>query len=228
MPTTFLKQLLQEEERSDFASLRSAYLAKQQGLRNVFLQQMNTFIVEALAWDVQRQRKFTDGLLTACEREEGVQDLLIHPLKERLLKPVLKQWMNDLSEDVRPYRWFGVFFFGEDNSLEYLQTAIDRGGRQEQLAIETMIRHLLNGLWYAFHHLNEDLYLSETEDDAETLQETRLLIDQLDDSVQKTEFMEEWQEHARTYELWLRFLKEETEGFMEWRERQEKRGENKQ
>jgi len=167
-------------------------------------------------------------LLTACEREEDVHELLIHPLNERLLKPVLKQWMNDLPEDVRPYRWFGIFFFEEDNSLEYLQTAIDRDGRQEQLAIETMIRHLLNWLWYAFHHLNEDLYLSETEDDAETLKETRLLIDQLDDSVQKTEFMEEWQEHARTYELWLRFLKEETEGFMEWRERQEKQGENKQ
>jgi len=228
MSSTFLKQLLEEEERSDFASLRFAYLAKQQGLRNVFLQQMNTFIAEALAWDIQRQRQFTVLLLTACEREETVQDLLIHPLKERLLKPVLKQWMNDLPEDVRPYRWFGVFSFEEDNRLEYLQTAIDRGGRQEQLAIETMIRHLLNWLWYAFHHLNEDLYLSETEDDAETLKETRLLMDQLDDSVQKTEFMEEWQEHARTYELWLRFLKKETEGFMEWRERQEKRGENKQ
>ncbi|MCT4780593.1 MULTISPECIES: hypothetical protein [Exiguobacterium] len=228
MPSTFLKQLLQEEERSDFASLRFAYLAKQQGLRNVFLQQMNTFIAEALAWDVKRQRQFTDGLLTACEREEAVQDLLIHPLKERLLKPVLKQWMNDLPEDVRPYRWFGIFSFEEDNRLEYLQTAIDRGGRQERLAIETMIRHLLNWLWYAFHHLNEDLYLSETEDDAETLQETRLLMDQLGDSVQKAEFMEEWQEHARTYELWLRFLEEETEGFMEWRERLEKQGENKQ
>ncbi|MDI3235114.1 hypothetical protein QK289_08865 [Exiguobacterium antarcticum] len=228
MPTTFLKQLLQEKESSDFSSLRSAYLTKQQGLRNVFLQQMNKFIAEALVWDIQRQRQFTDWLLTACEREEDVHELLIHPLNERLLKPVLKQWMNDLPEDVRPYRWFGIFFFEEDNSLEYLQTAIDRGGPQEQLAIETMIRHLLNWLWYAFHHLNEDLYLSETEDDAETLKETRLLIDQLDDSVQKTEFMEEWQEHARTYELWLRFLKEETEGFMEWRERQEKQGENKQ
>ena len=219
---------MQEKERSDFASLRSAYLAKQQGLRNVFLQQMNKFIAEALVWDIQRQRQFTDWLLTACEREEDVHELLIHPLNERLLKPVLKKWMNDLPEDVRPYRWFGIFFFEEDNRLEYLQTAIDRGGQQEQLAIETMIRHLLNWLWYAFHHLNEDLYLSETEDDAETLKETRLLMDQLDDSVQKTEFMEEWQEHARTYELWLRFLKEETEGFMEWRERQEKQGENKQ
>lgn len=228
MPTTFLKQLLQEEERSDFSSLRSAYLAKQQGLRNVFLQQMNTFIAETLTWEIQRQRQFTEWLLSACEQEEEVQDLLIHPLNERLLKPVLKQWMNDLPEDIRPYRWFGIFFFEEDNSLEYLQATIDRGGRQEQLAIEKMIRRLLNGLWYAFHHLNEDLYLSETEDDAETLQETRLLIDQLDDSVQKTEFMEEWQEHARTYELWLRFLKEETVGFMEWRERQEKQGENKQ
>ncbi|WP_426355171.1 hypothetical protein [Exiguobacterium sp. R-39] len=48
MPTTFLKQLLQEKESSDFSSLRSAYLAKQQGLRNVFLQQMNKFIAEAL------------------------------------------------------------------------------------------------------------------------------------------------------------------------------------
>lgn len=99
MQSTFLKQLLQEEERTDFASLRSAYLAKQQGLRNVFLQQMNTFIAEALAWDIQRQRQFTVLLLTACEREETVQDLLIHPLKEMLLKPVLKQWMNDLPED---------------------------------------------------------------------------------------------------------------------------------
>lgn len=48
MPTTFLKQLVQEGNLSDFASLRSAYLAKEQGLRNVFLQQMNTFIAEAL------------------------------------------------------------------------------------------------------------------------------------------------------------------------------------
>ena len=138
---------MQEEERSDFSSLRSAYLAKQQGLRNVFLQQMNTFIAEALAWDIQRQRQFTDGLLTACEGENEVQNLLIHPLKERLLKPVLKQWMNDLPEDIRQYRWFGVFFFEEDNSLEYLQTTIDRGGRQEQLAIETVIRFKRPSSW---------------------------------------------------------------------------------
>ena len=194
----------------------------------MFLQQMNKFIAEALVWDIQRQRQFTDWLLTACEREENVHELLIHRLKERLLKPVLKQWMNDLPEDVRPYRWFGIFSFEEDNRLEYLQTAIDRGGRKEQLAIETMLRHLLNGLWYAFHHLDEDLYLSETEDDAETLQETRLLMDQLDDSVQKAEFIEEWQEHVQTYELWLRFLEEETEGFIEWWNQQEKQGENKQ
>ncbi|MCQ4090570.1 hypothetical protein [Exiguobacterium sp. LL15] len=160
------------------------------------------------------------GSLTTCEGETDASFLLIHPLKERLLKPTLKKWMKEMSDDVRPYRWYGLFF-DEDDRYIYLQEAITRVGRQEQLAIERMIDHLLYGLWYSFHHLNEDLYLGEIEEDAATLTEAWLLIEQLEDAVLKSECINEWQKRNQTLTYWTRFRQEQTTGFMEWRMQQE-------
>ncbi|WP_294746840.1 hypothetical protein [uncultured Exiguobacterium sp.] len=96
-----------------------------------------------------------------------------------------------LPDDVRPDRWYGLFF-DEDDRFIYLQEAITRGVRREQLAIETMIDYHLYGLWYSFHHLDEDLYLGEIEEDAATLTEAWLIIEQLEDAVLKSECINEW------------------------------------
>ncbi|WP_051656247.1 hypothetical protein [Exiguobacterium acetylicum] len=215
-----LDKLLQDPAVSEVPRLHSALLAKDRGLRKAWLVHMERFIEKANTWNFERQRMFVSWLLSTCEGETEASFLLIHPLKERLLKPTLKKWMKEMPDDVRPYRWYGLFF-DEDDRYIYLQEAITRGGRQEQLAIEKMIDHHLYGLWYSFHHLNEDLYLGEIEEDAATLTETWLLIEQLEDAVLKSECINEWQKMNQTLTDWVRFRQEQTTGFMEWRLQQE-------
>lgn len=220
---SLLHKLLQDPVISEVPCLQNALLAKERGLRREWLVHIDRFIEEANTWNFERQRTFVSWLLSTCERESDVSVLLIYPLKERLLKPTLKKWMKELPDDVRPYRWYGLFF-NEDDRFIYLQEAITRGGRREQLAIERMIDHHLYGLWYSFHHLDEDLYLGEIEEDAESLTEAWLLIEQLDDAVFKSERITEWQKLNQTLTDWIRFRQEHTTGFMEWRMQQESKG----
>ena len=220
---SLLNKLLQDPVVFDLPRLHTALLAKNRGLRKEWLVHMDRFIEEANTWDFERQRTFVNWLLSTCEREADASVLLIHPLKERLLKPFLNQWMKEMPDDVRPYRWYGLFF-DEDDRYIYLQEAITRGGRREQLAIETMIDHHLYGLWYSFHHLDEDLYLGEIEEDAAPLTDAWLLIEQLDDAVFKSERINEWQKLNQTFTYWIRFRQEHTTGFMEWRMQQESQG----
>lgn len=217
---SLLNKLLQDPIVSDLPRLHTALLAKNRGLRKEWLVHMDRFIEEANTWNFERQRTFVSWLLSTCEGETDASFLLIHPLKERLLKPTLKKWMKEMPDDVRPYRWYGLFF-DEDDRYIYLQEAITRGERREQLAIERMIDHHLYGLWYSFHHLDEDLYLGEIEKDAATLTETWLLIEQLDDAALKSTCINEWQKLNQTLTDWIRFRQEQTNGFMEWRMQQE-------
>ncbi|WP_290773658.1 MULTISPECIES: hypothetical protein [unclassified Exiguobacterium] len=217
---SLLNKLLQDPVVSEIPRLHNALLAKERGLRKEWLVHIDEFIEEANAWDFERQRTFVNLLLSTCEGESDVSVLLIHPIQKRLLKPILNQWMKELPDDVRPYRWYGLFF-DEDDRFIYLQEAITRGGRREQLAIERMIDHHLYGLWYSFHHLDEDLYLGEIEEDAAFLTEAQLLIEQLDDVVFKSECIIEWQKLNQTLTYWVRFREEHTTGFMEWRMQQE-------
>ena len=213
---SLLDKLLQEPAVSEVPRLHSALLAKERGLRKACLLHMDGFIEEADTWYFERQRTFVSWLLSTCEGETDASVLLIHPLKERLLKPTLKKWMKEMPDDVRPYRWYGLFF-DEDDRFIYLQEAITRGGRREQLVIETMIDHHLYGLWYSFHHLDEDLYLGEIEEDAATLTEAWLLIEQLEDAVLKSTCINEWKKMNQTLTYWTRFRQEQTTGFMDWR-----------
>jgi len=217
---SLLDKLLQDPIVSDLPHLHTALLAKNRGLRKEWLVHMDRFIEEANMWNFERQRTFVSWLLSTCEGETDASFLLIHPLKERLLKPTLKKWIKELPDDVRLYRWYGLFI-DEDDRYIYLQEAITRGGRREQLAIETMIDHHLYGLWYSFHHLDEDLYLGEIKEDAATLTEAWLLIEQLEDAVLKSECINEWQKMNQTLTDWIRFEQEQTTGFMEWRMQQE-------
>lgn len=217
---SLINKLLQDPAVSEVPRLHSALLAKERGLRKAWLVHIDEFIEEVNTWNFERQWTFVNWLLSTCEGETDASFLLIHPLKDRLLKPTLKKWMKEMPDDVRPYRWYGLFF-DEDDRFIYLQEAITRGGRREQLAIERMIDHHLYGLWYSFHHLDEDLYLGEIEEDAAILTEAWLLIEQLEDAVLKSECINEWQKLNQTLTNWIRFRQEHTTGFMEWRMQQE-------
>ncbi|AOT00454.1 hypothetical protein ESP131_09360 [Exiguobacterium sp. U13-1] len=87
-----------------------------------------------------------------------------------------------------------------------------------------MIDHHLYGLWHSFHHLDEDLYLGEIKEDAASLTEAWLLIEQLEDAVLKSTCINEWKKMNQTLTDWIRFRKEQTTGFMEWRMQQESKG----
>ena len=91
---SLLDKLLQEPAVSEVPRLHSALLAKERGLRKAWLLHMEGFIEEADTCYFERQRTFVSWLLSTCEGEIGASVLLIHPLKERLLKPTLKKWMK--------------------------------------------------------------------------------------------------------------------------------------
>ncbi|WP_294741890.1 hypothetical protein [uncultured Exiguobacterium sp.] len=88
---SLLDKLLQEPAVSEVSLLHSALLAKERGLRKAWLLHMEGFIEETDTWYFERQRTFVSWLLTTCEEEADASVILIHPLKERFLKPILNQ-----------------------------------------------------------------------------------------------------------------------------------------
>ncbi|WP_458117413.1 hypothetical protein M1D95_10580 [Bacillus sp. PK3-130] len=94
------------------------------------------------------------------QTSDDIHHVLVHPLEEELLKPLLEGWMKSNSEDPRPYRWYGVFL-NTEKRVDYLHNALRLGGSNEQLSLLILINFNLVALWYSFHHISEDLYLGD-------------------------------------------------------------------
>lgn len=93
----------------------NSFVSTKKRLRKVAFKSLNSFINETKDWDGNKKKEFVNWLFGWIEKSENIHHVLVYPLEENLLKPILKEWMDDDSKDPKLFRWYGIFLKDENN-----------------------------------------------------------------------------------------------------------------
>ncbi|QRF34115.1 hypothetical protein [Bacillus safensis] len=212
---TILQAIIQDEGVNDYPLFRQYCVRKEQGLRKDALNVLQTFIEEMKENDFEVQRKFTAWLFEWIERFEDGHHLLVYPLVNGVIQPVFQTWENVDPMDVRPYRWQGLFVH-QGEGLPHLLKALELGGSKEQRVIVQICETYLSALWYSFHHIHEDLYLSTYEKDQERIQGIERVMMLIQDKRTRTNVQKQAVYYGQLLTDWMAFQQTETRDFMKW------------
>ncbi|MFK2825232.1 hypothetical protein QYG89_05975 [Bacillus sp. B190/17] len=210
-----LTNLIENEYLEKYPSFKEFCLYKEKGLRKKAFNSLHSFIEEAKHWDQNQKKDFVSWLFKVFEKSENVHHILVHPLEENLLKPFLKEWMSEESKDPLPFRWYGLFF-NTENRMKYLEKALEIGGKGEQRVLLKMIDMYFYSLWYSFHHISEDLYLGDVEEDKNILLKTEELCIDVKDVHSKKNVIETVDYYQNLLKDWIDFKSQDKEEFVKW------------
>lgn len=210
-----LKNIIENEHSNKYTLFKEYCLLKDKGLRKESFKSLNSFINEVKKWNTALLHDFADWLFSIFERSEDIHHVLVYPLEENLLKPLLDKWIVLNPQDIRPYRWYGLFLHTE-NQIKYLNKALELGGNKEQLVIIRLIDYYLDSLWYSFHHLSEDLYLGSIEEDKDLISKLEHLVQLVKDEQYKINLQEGITYYTNLLNDWIKFKEDESEGFVKW------------
>ncbi|MGG1882966.1 hypothetical protein ABDI15_11330 [Bacillus safensis] len=212
---TILQAIIQDEGVNDYPLFRQYCVRKEQGLRKDALNVLQAFIEEMKENDFEVQREFAAWLFEWIERFEDGQHLLVYPLVNGVIQPVFQTWENVDPLDVRLYRWQGLFVH-QGEGLPHLLKALELGGSKEQRVIVQICETYLSALWYSFHHIHEDLYLSTYEKDQERIQGIERVMMLIQDQRTRTNVQKQADYYDQLLMDWMAFQQTETRGFMKW------------
>lgn len=210
-----LTNVLKNDRLDDYPLFKKFCVLKEKGLRKESFKALSSFIDEANKWGKDKKMNFACWLFTLFEVSDNIHHLLVHPLEENLLKPILEEWIKNNPEEPRPYRWYGLFLQTE-KCIDYLKNAIELGGRSEQLSFLKLIDINLYSLWYSFHHISEDLYLGNIEKDSILITKLQQLNDKLECQQTKKDNDEEINYYRELLNDWMIFKNEQEKDFINW------------
>ncbi|KZR58609.1 hypothetical protein [Pseudobacillus badius] len=189
---------------------------KDQGLRQASFQKLDAFLQKTREWEQAEKRVFVSRLFSLCETAENSRELIVYPLEQRLLKPVLERWMKEKDCDARPFKWHGLFLSSESR-LEYLEAAFEKSGKKDQQVLEALMDFYSHCVWYSFHHIAEDAYLGEIEEDRQMIQRLKALHKYITDEERQNGWKKAIAGHEALLNDWTAFISSgQTEGFAEW------------
>ncbi|MEC0921089.1 hypothetical protein ACTHOS_14705 [Bacillus safensis] len=212
---TILQAIIQDEGVNDYPLFRQYCVRKEQGLRKDALNVLQSFIEEMKENDFEVQREFAAWLFQWIERFEDGYHLLVYPLVNGVIQPVFQTWEKVDPLDVRPYRWQGLFVH-QGEGLPHLLKALELGGSKEQRVIVQICEIYLSALWYSFHHIHEDLYLSTYEKDQERIQGIENVMMLIQNKRIRTNVQKQAVYYGQLLKDWMAFQQTETRGFMTW------------
>lgn len=212
--TDLIKAIITDPISNQYQGFLDYCILKDKGLRKKSFEILQIFITGVKQWEEQDQRDFICWLFGLFESTDNHHQVLVHPLEEQLLKPILQSWM-DIQNDPRPFRWFGLFL-NSYNRMDYLNKAIELGGLKEQRALRKVIELKLDWLWYIFHHVAEDLYLGNIIEDRKIIEEIDILLTDIqDDEVQK-DIQNELAYYKKLMNDWDEFSRSSKSDFVKW------------
>ncbi|WHY03316.1 hypothetical protein [Neobacillus sp. DY30] len=210
-----ITNVLKNDRLDEYPLFKKFCVLKEKGLRKDSFKVLSIFIDEAKKWSNDKQQDFACWLFALFEVSDSIHNLLVHPLEENLLKPILEDWMKNNPIDPRPHRWYGVFLHTEKR-LEYLNKALELGGSSEQLSLLKLIDINLYSLWYSFHHISEDLYLGDIEEDSRLITETQQLNNKVECQQTRKNNEGELNYYRELLNDWKMFKNEQTKDFVNW------------
>lgn len=107
-------------------------------------------------------------------------------------------------------------FLQTEERVEYLNIAIELGGKSEQLSLLKLIDIHFYSLWYSFHHISEDLYLGNIEKDTILISNLQQLNDQVECTQTRKNIDDEINYYRELMNDWMMFEKEQKKDFVEW------------
>ncbi|AMB89112.1 MULTISPECIES: hypothetical protein [Bacillus] len=212
---TILQTIIEDERSHDYPLFRQYCVRKEQGLRKDALKVLQSFVEEMNKNEFAARRSFVAWLFDYIERFEDGHYLLVYPLVHGVIHPVLREWENIDPMDVRPYRWQGLFVH-QGEGLPYLLKALEMGGSKEQRVIVQICKTYFSALWYSFHHIHEDLYLSTYEKDHERIQGIQDVMKLIEDKNVQSNVEKLAVYYNQLLSDWKEFQQTETRGFVKW------------
>lgn len=94
-----LTNILKSDRLDEYPLFQKFCSLKEKGLRKESFKALSSFIDEAKTWDNNAQQKFACWLFALFETSDDIHHVLVHPLEEELLKPLLEGWMKNNPED---------------------------------------------------------------------------------------------------------------------------------
>jgi hypothetical protein len=210
-----LTNVLKNDRLNEYSLFKKFCVLKEKGLRKESFTALSSFIDEARKWDINKQQDFTCWLFDLFEVSDNIHHVLVHPLEENLLKPILEEWIKNKPKEPRPYRWYGLFLQSE-KSIDYLNNAIELGGRSEQLSLLKLIDIDFYSLWHSFHHISEDLYLGNIEEDFILITKLQQLNDKVECPQTRKDNNDEINYYRELLNDWMIFTNEQEKDFVNW------------
>jgi len=180
------------------------------GLRKNALKAISEFTNNAVLWDFEKRKGFTDSLLTLQRSNTGIHQLIPFPVSNKIFEPTLKEWVQLYPNDVKANRWFGITF----QNIEALEKAANTDPK-EIIARYTIIDWLGNQLQFATHHLPEHFIGTPTELDR-IIKKVDELLKQLPESDNQKQLVAEHSQQVQLINDWKTFLVEGHSNFKLW------------
>jgi hypothetical protein len=210
-----LINIIEDGSAGEYSLFKEYCIKKEKWLRKDSFSSLDRFIKEANGWEFETQKRFVLWLFQIFEESDNLHNVLVHPLEQNLLKPVLENWMTQNTNDPRPYRWYGLFLNSE-NAVYYLNKALEIGELQEQRVILKLIDIYFYGLWYSFHHISESLYLGNVDEDFETISMIESLNEKVASEEDKLKNLNGIKYYRCLIADWIEFKEQECEDFVRW------------
>lgn len=210
-----MHRLLHDPNMDKYPEFRTFCELKDKGLRKQALAAMTPFLETVKTWNFEQRQEFVSWLYTHDESSEQANsyNVFVYSLVINVLQPTLIEWKQRFPNDPRPYRWL----------QEYEQVFV-LGGLTEQIAVEALMDKKMHALWFAFHHINEDLYLSKIDEDREIIVEARKLNQNVLNEEKRADYEAELRYYSDLLEDWVVYIQSglDDESFLDWCERYER------
>lgn len=220
-----MHDLLNDPNINNYPEFHTFCELKKRGFRKQALAALTPFIETMKNRNFEHRQEFVTWLFTISERtrQNDVSDVFVYPLVTNILEPTLVEWTERSPKDARPYRWLGLYAF-EELWYERLERAIEIGGLAEQRVIEALMDHKVSAVKFSFHHINENVYLGEVNQDRAIIIEARKLNQSVLNEEKRADYDAELSSYSELLGDWVVYTQSgsDDESFLEWCERNER------
>jgi hypothetical protein len=201
----------QLREHPDLEPLADFTLLRDRGLRTPAFASLRAFLQSAATWSTERARHNAVLVLELFGRLQQTRRLLIHPLREEFLLPVLHDWAQREPRAREPERWLGLLEYDPVRLARALEAA--PGDVQVRRALLQLV---LARIEDACHHLDQSRLLAEVGEVRADLAQAWRLIDEAPDGDPLSRQAEEVAVYSALLDDWNAYLDDRHGSFPEW------------
>ncbi len=184
---------------------------REAGRRSDALEALDRFLTAALSSTVEVQRELVLLVLGAHGRIAEAHQFLSHPLRQRLLEPVLEAWCAAEPHNATPIGELGLLH----RNADLLERALELNTSDDRVRA-CLVSILVGQVEYATHHLGEGKLIGTFEVACATLGRAERLIETASNPGSMTGLAAEVAEHRDLLDDWNHYRQDPLGTFPEW------------